>query len=506
MREYAYGNKKIALAFGAIALVLSAGLFVLPMQQAHAVDPPTSSEITAAINLGNVWFNDNVKWQTPETDATTESLFAEYQSLPLKFRDDDGDYILVGENKQVGVGVYTTKVYDLVEGPQQDIVSWRVQVCVPTGSFGNYVCDAPRIKVTMDYDYPSGSGQARLTILHEEWINNGKTVDMDIGIGQTSSDFTLSTSTEGQTFTKDFTLNGDSIQTFRSHRYTERHAVQIATMWADILDNAALQTELETALTNDGYTLEKDIYAPLFDQGTQFGYEFMYESGANGVYRDCYISPASDSWAYEYNSKVCTVGVDTYISYSKTQDILVPMLWAIHLLNKGWGIDTDRGDGWRTWSPRDVAREAENWWLADYGIKSPYSNSHASSVRTSVFLILETLMADRGDTISDDYRDKAAEALMQPRNIDGNVVRENEDGSSSALYRPIHKGTWYTAWNGFDYVAKKSVLQQMSDAFNQVDEHPDIKPTNAESTILAMQALHTYRCQVYAGDCENVVE
>lgn len=506
MRESAYSNKKIAMALAAIALVLSVGFFVAPVQQAQAANPPTQQEILDTIALGNHWYNDNVKWQTPETDATTESLFAEYQSLPLNFRDDDGAFILVGENKQVGLGVYTTKVYDLVEGPQQDIVSWRVQVCVPTGSFGNYVCDAPRIKVTIDYDYPSGSGQARVTFRHEAWVNNGKTVDMDLGIGQTVNDCTFNSSTVGTDCIKDFTLNGDSIQTFRSHRYTERHAVQIAAMYADILDNAALQTELETALTNDGYTLENDIYSPLFDQGSQFGYEYMYTSGANGVYRDCYISPSPDIWAYEYQSKVCTIGVDTYITYSKTQDVLVPMLWAIHLLNKGHGIDTDRYDGYRTWSPRDVARFAETWWIADYGIKSPYSSTHASSVRTSVFLILETLMAYRGDTTSDDYRDKAAYALMQPRNTDGNVIRENEDGSSSALYRPIHKGTWYTAWNGFDYVAKKSVLQQMSDSFNQVDEHPDIKPTNAESTILAMQALHTYDCRVYGGDCENVVE
>lgn len=505
MHENAYGNKKIAMAFGAIALVLSAGLFVLPLQQAHAVDPPTSSEITSAINLGNVWFNDNIKWQTPETDATTESLFAEYQSFPLKFRDDDGDYIRVGENVQVGLGVYTTKVYDLVE-VSSDTVEYRVQVCVPTGSFGNYVCDAPRIKVKIDYDYPTGSGQARVWITHEEWINNGKTTNMSIGIGQTINDCTFDTTTEGQTCIKDITLNGDSIQTFRSHRYTERHAVQLAAMWADILDNAALQTELETALTNDGYTLEKDIYAPVFDQGSQFAHEFMYETGANGAYRDCYISPAMDQWAYEYNSKVCTIGVDVYVEYSKRQDILVPMLWAIHLLNKGHGIDTDRYDGYRTWSPRDVAREAENWWITDIGIKSPASSTHASSVRTSVFLVLETLMAARGDTTSDDYRDKAAEALMYPRNTNGNVLRENEDGSLTTLYRPIHKGTWYTAWNGFNYVAKKSILNQMADAFNQVDEHPDIKPTNAESTILAMQALHTYRCHVYAGDCENVVE
>lgn len=503
MREYAYGNKKVALAFAAIALVLSAGLFALPVQQAHAVSPPTHQQILDAKTLMDHWFSDNVKSSVYETDSTSESLFAEYQNIPLRFIDDDGDFISVGENRQNGFGLYTTKVYNFVEGPQQDLIKYDVQVCIP----GIWVCDAPKITVTVDYDYPSASGNTRITVKHNTWTANGKTVDMDIYVG-TNSIGTVSATTVGQTFTRDITTNGDSNSNFRSHRYTERHVVQLAAMYADILDDATLQTELETALTNDGYTLEKDIYAPMFDQGTQFANNYLYETGASGVYRDCYISPAPDSWAYEYQSKVCSIGVPLYVDISKTQDNLVPMLWAIHLLNKGTAPDTDVSDGYRTWSPRDVARWVEqNYWLEPIGIKSPASSSHASGVRTAAFLVLESVLAYRGDSTSATYRDKAAGALMQPHVAsDGYVVRENEDGSLSSLYRPHHVGTWYTAWNGFNLVAKKSVLQQMSDAFNQIDEHPDIKPTNAETTILIMQALRTYDRFMYAGDTENVPE
>lgn len=503
MRESAYSNKKVATAFVAVALVLSVGFFVLPVQQAHAVIPPTHQQILDAKTLADAWFNTNIKSSTSEVESTSESLIAEYQSIPFRITYSDGSKVRVGENVQNGFGTYTSKVFNFVE-VNSHVIEYDLQFCTPSG----FVCDAPRLHILVDFIDPDPTdNDIHVFVSHTQWNTNAPVSSGTLYLGSDSLG-TVSASTIGNQWDVDTVSNGDAAIKLKSHRYTERHAVQLAAMYADILDDATLQTELETALTNDGYTIEKDIYAPLFDQGTQFDNNYLYQSGADGVYRDCYIAPAMASWAYEYQSKVCTVGVDTYITYSKTQDILVPMLWAVHLLNKGVAPDTDVSDGYRTWSPRDVAREAENWWISngDIGIKSPFSSSHASSVRTSAFLILESVLASRGDATSDTYADKAAAALIQPRNTNGNVIRENEDGTSTTLYRPQHKGTWYTAWNGFNYVAKKSILNQMADAFNQIDEHPDIKPTNAESTILAMQALRTYDRFNYAGDTENVPE
>jgi hypothetical protein len=40
--------------------------------------------------------------------------------------------------------------------------------------------------------------------------------------------------------------------------------------------------------------------------------------------------------------------------------------------------------------------------------------------------------------------------------------------------------------------------------FNQPDEHPDIKASNAESTITIAQALRVYDCYNYGYNCTRV--
>lgn len=40
--------------------------------------------------------------------------------------------------------------------------------------------------------------------------------------------------------------------------------------------------------------------------------------------------------------------------------------------------------------------------------------------------------------------------------------------------------------------------------FNQPDEHPDIKASNAETTIAITQALRVYDCYIYGYNCSRV--
>ncbi len=136
-------------------------------------------------------------------------------------------------------------------------------------------------------------------------------------------------------------------------------------------------------------------------------------------------------------------------------------------------------------------------------------NRLSYSVRTAAFLTLETMLGygSTNDATSKTYADKAASALLNPQvKSNGVVTRENEDGSFTSLTRPLLRGGVYTAWNGFNYVTKNSILQQMSDAFNQPDETLDIKPSNAESTITVAQALRVYDCYNYgtSNNCVNV--
>lgn len=496
-------TKHTMIALVAVALVVS--MSFLNVKQAEATHRPSHTQIQSALDLANIYIDDLLKFSSPaEVASSSHQVVAEYMSIPIWVKYNTGKVIRVGEDVDAAPGgPKTTELLDFTE-VSSDTVQYRIRFKMENPSTHVFYSQLPQILVTVDYDY-GANHNIFLTIKHEAWASQSLVSSAKVYLGS-SLKATLSSSTVGQTFTDEIVTNGDSGPAMRSLRYIERHGSQLAYQYLTAIGNTADATEISNRLTAEGYTVGKDIYAPMFKSGVSQPTNFQYESGSNGVYRDCYTEPTMRDRSYQYHSKVCTVGVDTYIQVSREVDWLVPMLWAIHQYNKGVNVDQDVSDGYHNWSIRDVARMAETHWVDPIGINTPNASTHASGVRTAAFLVLETLLGygPTGDTTSQSYADKAAKALMNPQvKAGGQVVRENEDDTQTTLNRRMYTGGWYTAWNGFNYVAKKSILQEISDLFSQPDEHPDIKPTNAETTIAVAQSLRTYDCYAYGYNCAN---
>jgi hypothetical protein len=502
MRESAYNakTKKVAIALAAIALVLSASLFV-PVKQAEATHQPTHTDIQNTINLAKGYVDSLYKDRSPsEVGSSTHAVLAEYPAMPIKIVANDRT-IRPGEDVNIKLDTKTSYLSDLIE-VSGDTVEYRIRFRA-LDSFNVLYDKVPLLKVRIDYDYGVGRN-IRVEITNLQWDSGSSRTYADIYLG---SDYIAraSSGNVGTTWVWTSVSSQTNDSFLRSFRYIERHGTHLGREFYNAIGDTARGTELANRLIAEGYTLGKDIYSPMFYSGTTLADNFLYESGSNGVYRDCYTEPAMRDSSYQYHSKVCTIGVGTYIGISRSNDWLVPTLWAIHILNKYNDADRRVYDGAQTWSPRDVARFVETKWIPDIGIKSPSSDSYATAVRTAAFLTLETKLGfGYGDTTSQTYANKAAKALINPQVKSTTVTRENEDGTSTSFIRPIHKGGIYTAWNGFNYVAKKSVLQQVADWFNQPDETLDIKPSNTESTISVAQALRVYDCYVYGFNCTNV--
>ncbi|MEM4323903.1 MAG: hypothetical protein QXK74_08100 [Candidatus Nitrosocaldaceae archaeon] len=484
-----------------LALSLASILIIANLVPVVAQTKPTHTEIQTALNLADQYIRSTVKQlastQYQEVDNTNQAVIAEYPGIPLKVIHSNGVIIRAGEDTKQGS--YTSTYLANMSEPSSTTFKYDIGFRYRNTLTGVVYHNVPRLEVNINYNY--SSNLASITIKHLAWDNTGQVSYTDLYLHGVKI-VTLNANTVNQSWTLTIDKNSPLLNSFR---YIERHGVQLAYQYFSAVGDTTLANKMKQRLIDRGYQPGKDIYAPMFRDATIYDYNFVYESGSNGVYRDCYEEPPMLPSSYQYHSKVCVIGVDTYISFSRSNDWLVPTLWAIHLLNKGVHPDTPMFDGYQTWSPRQVARYVESKWLQDYGIKSPWSDSHASGVRTAAFLVLETLLGYKyGDSTSKQYADKAAYALTKPQVKNSYITRENEDGSTSTLYRPKYTGTFYTAWNGFNYVAKKSILQQLSDMFSQPDEHPDIKAGNAESTITIAQALRVYDCYVYNYNCTRV--
>jgi len=492
--------KKIVSVLVIVSMILSASFLISPVRQVNAAKP-THSDIQSVLNLAKGYIYSLYKYSYPaEVGSINEAVIAEYPSIPIRVVHSDGRVIRVGEDVNIKLDIKTNYISDLSE-VSNSIISYNVRFRA-VDMFGSVYDKVPLLKITVNYDYGINRN-VKVDVQNYLWDRGSPVSYADIYLGDVyvgrATPYNVGTT---WSYVSSVSYNNDVF--FRSFRYIERHGAQLGREYFNAIGDLDKGTKLANRLTSEGYELGKDIYAPMFGSGISLPNNFLYESGSYGVYRDCYTEPAIRDRSYQYHSKVCNA-VDVYIDYSRSSDWLVPTLWAIHLLNKGVGADVTVYDGYNTWSPRQVARFVESKWVTDIGIKTPISNTYASAVRTAVFLVLETKLGyGLGDATSKMYADKAVSALLNPQvKSNGIIVRENEDGTTTTLVRPMHKGGFYTVWNGFNYVAKKSVLQNIVDMFNQPDEVIDIKPSNAESTITIAQSLRVYDCYNYAYNCVN---
>lgn len=476
--------------------------------------PVSHPTLDLSLNLAKGYIDSLYKDNYPaEVDSTAKGIMAEYSSIPLSIKLPNGIVIRSGDDiKLVNILSPISSILSPITSilnphntkydTNYDILfRWRESIIAIHGILV--------LHVVINHHYWTGSTfGTKLTVFQKSFEGAAQRPPIsyaDVYLG--SKYIGRATQNTNAQVLGDYVYAGNNDLTLRSIRYTERHSTELGYEWYLATENFSKANKLSNELIHEGYRLHNDIYTPLFGTDRNLTDNYLYQGGPAGVYRDCYIEPQIRPDSYQYHSKVCVFGVDFYVWYSKNDDWLVPVLWAIHMLNKYGSPDTEHfnGDSW--WSPREVARFAETKWIGT-GIQSPYDQAVASSVRTAVFDELETILGYHyGDARSIYFSNLATHVIdLAQVKSDGLVSQYDVNSNSTSEYeRSNDIGGYYTSWKGgFTYVATVSKLKQIFEwLFNHPDENGDIKPTNAETTLTSAQALRTYDCYKYRYNCVN---
>ncbi len=413
-----------------------------------------------------------LEWMTTAAKDQGKRVTHEYPAMPVWLMvDDRGVYMpgLPGATVswfQVKPAMeLATIAFDLDNNGSNDILIWADRV---------YTQDGPT--------------QYQFTLSLYNSTVNARFLDLFMGNYQIFDNITADT--VGHTVT----VITDKPQP--SHRYTLRHASRLGYNLFSAIDGATLRDGLNNMLTTYGFGV--DLYDPIFGIKRNID-PTAYASGA--MYRDCEVAlPAGAlyhvGWVtyYPYSSKVCRLGVGPYITLTRF-DYLVPMIQALHVLNATGNPDAKYSVEYALdTTPREIARwvELEAW--NGHGIriwgKDP---SIASSVRTDVFLVLETLLGYKyGDSTSKSFADVTAKFVLNSQA--GQWIETADDGN---VLRPTQRGGQLVAWT-FDGAAMRyqmpprTILTDILDMASMPVEVQGVIATNSESTGLMVQSLRVY--------------
>jgi hypothetical protein len=517
------GYRGIAIIVGILAAVVIILFFLFYGNYSEHKAVPVSKTIGSpvdrftvelSLDLANSYIDSLYKDKYPaEVGSQNEALMAEYPSVPLSIRLPNGVIIRSGDDvRLVDILSPVTSIFSPVTSildphntkydTNYDLkFRWRESIIS--------IHDILVLHIVINHHYWTGSTYGtKLTVFQKSFEGLAQQPPIpyaDVYLG--TRYIGTATPNKNALVLGDYVYTGNNDLLLRSIRYTERHSTELGYEWYLATGNSSKATKLSNELIHEGYRLHNDIYTPLFGTDRNLTDNYLYQGGPNGVYRDCYIEPPIRPVSYQYHSKVCVFGVDFYIWYSKNNDWLVPVLWAIHMLNKYGGPNTKHfnGDSWE--SPREIARFAETKWIG-IGVQSPYDQTVASSVRTAAFDELETILGYRyGDARSMNFSNAATNAIQLAQvKSDGLVSQYDVNSNTTSEYeRSNDIGGYYTSWKeSFAYLATVSKLKQIFESlFNHPDENGDIKPSNAETTLTSAQALRTYDCYKYKHNCVN---
>lgn len=357
-------------------------------------------------------------------------------------------------------------------------------------------CSSASLKVDVTLSWSSGSTTTTLSIVATSYnfpwsVYFGDTLVCSVSSGQSKICSTGIARGEGK---------------LASNRHTIRHGSQIAKELFQQTGDTTSATYLTNFLTSKGFNPNWDIYIPLFrtvNIKDDYFYDYTTSDGDPTPYYDCFVSYGIEGFrSYEYQSKVCVIGVQTY-TYCSGGDALVPTLQAIHILNKynsktrTFNKPTGAGcagtfaqfTGWSSGTPQTVASALVGVWNG-FAIPHPSDTSIGSMVRTAAALVLwSKLCWQYGDTGYCSYAHAAASTIVAAQVKSDRIVRF-ADGTT--YYRPGLEGSFYLGFNQLKYRAPSSWFTAIADLFNMPEEYTGVKTSNVESTAAAVQALRVY--------------
>jgi hypothetical protein len=314
----------------------------------------------------------------------------------------------------------------------------------------------------------------------------------------------------GQTVSRSTTLPLQDPSLLRSLRYTVRHATQEAYLYWRARGDAGRADALASFLARNGYRPGVDIRAAIF--GTSRGYpeDLPYvTSGPFDMYPDCDHLPAPGDLAYPYTSKVCLLGVPTYLAAAKS-DPFSQAVQALTVLADHDDPDAEFTTGGSgvlrpaVTTPREVARSLERLFV-DVGNGVPAcrpdgcDTSRASALRTFHFGVLETVLGYRyHDPVSAGYADAAASAATTAQVLGDGLVHS----PGTTAYRPAQIGAFPIYWDRQGrFVPTGGVVQEATDHLSMPPEYAGQVPSDTETTLDGWAFLVTYRCLAMHRSC-----
>jgi hypothetical protein len=292
--------------------------------------------------------------------------------------------------------------------------------------------------------------------------------------------------------------------TFRSHRFTVRHATNDGEQYERYRGHPARSGALGRTSRAGGFPAGRDIYSAMWNASGGWGDEAPFSTAS---YADCRAELAPDAHSYEYVSKTCAVPTRTFVWLSSF-DPLARMLQGLHVL----GRHRDPGHRYRDLDHEDVsvAGEIARWealFRGQDGIPrcSPLScdTTWSSGVRTAVFGALSTELGyGLGDRVSRTYADRAAAVLVATQIPPSGEVRS----AYGTFHRPLEAGGFAIAWRRSMLVgfSPKLLARSQDRAANELSmpsEYVGFVASNAETAMADYAFLVRYRCWKYAAGC-----
>lgn len=297
----------------------------------------------------------------------------------------------------------------------------------------------------------------------------------------------------------------------RSLRYTVRHATQEAYLYWRARGQRARARRLATFLRHNHFTPGVDLRAAIFGQAARLPAAMPFTAvGPDNAYQDCSHLPAPRPTAYPYTSKVCLVGVNTYLLAGRA-DPFLQAFEALQTLNKyanpsqRYPFLTALDVGGAT--PTQTADHLQGLWdQLGHGIPecSPLGcdTTKASGLRTFAFGALETLLAYRfGEAGRRRYADAAATAAIAAQiRADGIINAPNR-----TWVRPAQAGAYPIYWSArYQFVPLSGPLKDISDLLSMPPEYTGLIVSDSETTFDGWAFLTTYRCARFNIDCAEI--
>ncbi|MCH6471549.1 hypothetical protein [Sinomonas terrae] len=271
--------------------------------------------------------------------------------------------------------------------------------------------DALRVTVSLDWAYRPG--QFSITLSTPQLNDRSTSAQLWL------DDVPLATYSSGSpavSMTRSFPTAERSL--LRSLRYTVRHGTQEAYLYTTSLGDSARADRLAAFLRANGFTPGVDLRATIFGQGRNLPEDLPFlSSGPDNAYADCDHIPAPGTTAYPYTSKVCSLGVDTFLLAGR-RDPFLQATQALQTLTNHSDPNSPYPPlvslGLEGGTPAQTADHLQQVWDAlGYGIPActplGCDPGRASGLRTFVFGSLETTLGyTYGQVSRQRYADNAA--------------------------------------------------------------------------------------------------